>query len=207
MKLVSTFTLAAVALMITASTSFGLVGYDISAGVLPVADNSQLNLVADLNDDGLDLTDPDDFAPGVDDTVIASFPMNSFLGIAGGGSFSLSNLDVTGLTGAKLYLVFYNTPFSAVATGAGPGVAVGAVGNFAAGTFGLGGNAWSVAAENGSYTINFVSDSVGQAFQIGNTGFADADFSTTTNTPTIPEPASMVLMGLGGLLLARGRRK
>jgi len=202
MKLFPTVTIAALAVMATTSTSFGLIGLNSTAGILPVADGSQVNIVADLNQDGIVLTDPTSFAPGADDTVIASVPMNSFSGVAGGASFSIANIDVAGLTGADLYLVFYDLPFAESNTAPGEGVAVGAVGAFAANTFGFGGDAWTIQAENGDFTVNFVSDSLTQAFGLAATGFADPDFTAVTT----PEPASLALLGLGGLLIARRRK-
>lgn len=208
MKLFSTLSTAALALVATASTSFGLVGYDISAGVLPVADGSQINLIADLNKDGIILDDPNDFAPGVDDFVIASVPMNSFLGLSGAASFSISNIDVAGLVGANLYLAFYDIPYAPANTSAGPGVSVGAVGAFAANEFGLNGFVWEVEATNGGFTINYVSQSVAEVFFSSGAGYpADAQFTDQTAS-TIPQPAA-IGMGLVGLvtMLVRRRRK
>jgi len=182
-------TLVAVAAFASTSHADFVINWD--AGQMTTMDGeplpvgSMLVMLADLNGDGDfgDLTDPTSFAePG--DAVLALFESNDPFGFIGGVQVPLL-MDAPENT--PLAFRWYATPFVPGATGPGEGVEVG---QYTAPEL-------RALAPGDTLSLNALTPEF----------FGTLDKSVLqTSAVTIPEPASVALLGLGGLLIARRRR-
>ena len=166
-------------------------------GVTPLDANSTLVLLCDADNDGFgDLAQAtDSWTADAGDIVAAIVPTDNLLGVDGSAYLALT-VDVAGVTAGKpLMLAWYDLPFDASASGPGQGIAFGAyrtddVVNYSE-------IAWFVPADGATSALNFTTVN----------GYGElAESVGVANMVTVPEPVTMSLLAVGGLLLARRRR-
>jgi hypothetical protein len=195
-------TLAAIALLpALASASVTL---NLSAGALtdskhaPLIDGT-LTLLADADGDGFgDLAaSTQSWLVDEDDVLLLRSGLNDWLGVEGSHIAALQ-FDLTdGLNpGDSLMLVWYDLPYSDSAMGPGEGVAFGTYPSDEV----LDGStsAWEIPADGSTIALNFLTPDAG--------GESPASAAAASQM-TVPEPAAMAVLGLGGLFVARRRRK
>lgn len=165
--------------------------------------NSTVVVLADEDGDGsfgLDALTSSTWTPDSGDAVIARFASGDS-GIADqtlNFAIATTNTSTTIGTGDKLLVMWYETPYSASATGPGAGVYAGAFRTDAVvdGDFGF------VIPAAGSAGALLALDSS----QGGSTD--SASLVGNLRTPTaVPEPASMAVLAVGALALAARRRR
>ncbi len=151
---------------------------------------STITLIADADGDGFgDLTQATDTWLGdADDVLMARWGSNGWV-VWGedGNSWDSHQVPFAGLAaGDPILMVWYELPYDGGATGPGEGVYFGSYGD------------WLVPADGATVQYNFQTVAAGGQIP---------DCEGVADQMTVPEPASLALMLLGGGLLAARRRR